>query len=292
MDLEHKSIERLKYAAEISAQYYNAPLIVTYSGGKDSEVLLKLARIAGIDFEVQHNHTTADAPETVRHVRETFRRLELEGIPCTINYPYYKGERVSMWTLIPQKLMPPTRLVRYCCDVLKERGGKNRCIVTGVRWAESAKRAKQRYFIDPGKKDDEGNWTGFADNEESRREFETCPIKGKTTINPVIDWTDADIWGFARSENLCMNPLYACGHSRVGCIGCPMAGDHRYEEFRQFPPYENLYRRAFARMLEARKAAGKPTTWKSADDVFLWYMEDKNVVGQLSFAELGGFSDG
>ena len=91
MDLEHKSIERLKYAAEISAQYYNAPLIVTYSGGKDSEVLLKLARIAGIDFEVQHNHTTADAPETVWHIRKTFQRLELDGISCKVNPPRYKG---------------------------------------------------------------------------------------------------------------------------------------------------------------------------------------------------------
>lgn len=285
MDLEQTAIKRLQYAANISAQYYNAPLIVTYSGGKDSEVLLELARRAEIDFEVQHNHTTADAPETVRHIRKTFKRMELGGIPCTINYPYYKGQRVSMWTLIPQKLMPPTRLVRYCCEVLKEHGGKNRCIVTGVRWAESASRKKNQHFINPNKKDDDGRWIGFADNEESRKEFEACPIKGKTTINPIIDWTDSDVWNFARSEHLCMNPLYSCGHSRVGCIGCPMAGDHRYEEFREFPAYENMYRRAFARMIEVRKAAGKPTTWETADDVFKWFMEDTNLDGQLRFGD-------
>ncbi|HEX3016409.1 MAG TPA: phosphoadenosine phosphosulfate reductase family protein [Caproicibacter sp.] len=287
MDLEQTAIKRLQYAADISAQYYNAPLIVTYSGGKDSEVLLELARRAEIDFEVQHNHTTADAPETVRHVRETFKRLELEGIPCTINYPFYKGQRVSMWTLIPQKLMPPTRLARYCCEVLKEHGGKNRCITTGVRWDESTKRAKNQDFITPNKKDKEGNWIGFSDNEESRREFEACPIKGKTTINPIIDWKNSDIWEFARIEKLNMNPLYECGFDRVGCIGCPLAGDKRYFEFHTYPCYEQHYRRAFDRLAAARKAAGKTNEgqWQTGEGIFRWWMEDKNLDGQLKFGD-------
>lgn len=282
-DLEQTAIKRIQYAAEISETYYKAPLIVTYSGGKDSEVLLELARRSGIDFEVQHNHTTADAPETVRHVRETFRRMEMEGVPCTINPPRYKGKPVSMWTLIPQKLMPPTRLTRYCCDILKERGEKNRCIVTGVRWDESASRANSQNFIMPNKKDEYGKWIGFADNDESRQEFEACPIKGKTTINPIIDWRNYDVWEFAKSEHLYMNPLYECGFERVGCIGCPLTSKRKYEEFRKYPRYENMYLRAYDRMLIARKAAGKPTLWKTADDVFRWAVEDKNIDGQLKF---------
>lgn len=122
MDKEHKAVERLRLAAEMSETYYAKPLIITTSGGKDSDACLALERAAGIRYEVQHNHTTADAPETVYHVRETFRRLENEGIKCTVNLPTYKGQRVTMWSLIPQKLMPPTRVVRYCCSVLKEQG--------------------------------------------------------------------------------------------------------------------------------------------------------------------------
>ena len=70
------------------------------------------------------------------------------------NYPLIKcdvdkhvqpdGSRVTMWNLIPRKLIPPTRLVRYCCAELKEGGGKGRFIATGVRWAESAARRKNR----------------------------------------------------------------------------------------------------------------------------------------------------
>ena len=144
MDKEQMAIKRLQEASIMSLYYYKQPLVITTSGGKDSDVCLKLAGNAGIPYEVQHNHTTADAPETVYHVRETFKRLEEKGIKCTINWPKYKGARTSMWALIPQKLMPPTRVVRYCCSVLKEQGGAGRFIATGVRWTESAARRKGR----------------------------------------------------------------------------------------------------------------------------------------------------
>lgn len=144
MDKEQKAIARLKEAALMSETYYQKPLVVTTSGGKDSDVCIALALAVGIDFEVQHNHTTADAPETVYHVRSQFRRLEQDGVKCTINYPQYKQRPVTMWTLIPKKLMPPTRAVRYCCAILKEGGGAGRMITTGVRWAESASRRTKR----------------------------------------------------------------------------------------------------------------------------------------------------
>lgn len=140
MDKEQTAIMRLQEASKMSLQIYEKPLIVTTSGGKDSSVCVELAQRAGIPFEVMHNHTTADAPETVYFVRSEFKRLEGLGIKCIINYPTYKGKSTSMWKLIPEKLMPPTRLARYCCEVLKEHGGDNRFIATGVRRAESVKR--------------------------------------------------------------------------------------------------------------------------------------------------------
>ena len=73
MDLEQKAFERLRLGAETSERLYNAPLIICYSGGKDSDTLLQLAINSGIDFEVLHNHTTIDAPETVYHIRNTFK---------------------------------------------------------------------------------------------------------------------------------------------------------------------------------------------------------------------------
>lgn len=112
-DLEQAAIERLRFAAEMSLRVYKQPLVITYSGGKDSDVLLHLAGKAGIQYEVLHSLTTADAPETVWHVRDTFRRLELAGVKCDIDtHRTPDGTRTTMWNLIPRKLIPPTRLLR------------------------------------------------------------------------------------------------------------------------------------------------------------------------------------
>ena len=71
MDLEQTAITRLQTAAHMSEKIYHKPLLVTTSGGKDSSVCVALAERAGIEFEVMHNHTTADAPETIYFVRDT-----------------------------------------------------------------------------------------------------------------------------------------------------------------------------------------------------------------------------
>lgn len=188
MDLEKTAIERLKMASDMSLRLYKQPLVITYSGGKDSDVLLHLAGAAGIPYEVLHSLTTADAPETVRHVLDTFRRLELAGVECNIDtHKQPDGTNITMWNLIPRKLMPPTRLVRYCCAVLKEGGAKNRWIATGVRWAESTKR-KSRGVMETIHKDKAKRLILMDDNDESRMMMENCQLKGTRTVNPIIDW--------------------------------------------------------------------------------------------------------
>ena len=102
MDLEQTAIERLRMASDMSLRLYKQPLVITYSGGKDSDVMLHLAGAAGIPYEVLHSLTTADAPETVYHVRDTFRRLELAGVKCDIDtHKQPNGKNMTMWRLIP-----------------------------------------------------------------------------------------------------------------------------------------------------------------------------------------------
>lgn len=50
MDLEKVAIMRLRDGAEISKRYYDKPLMLCYSGGKDSDIILDLAIKSGIDF--------------------------------------------------------------------------------------------------------------------------------------------------------------------------------------------------------------------------------------------------
>ena len=289
MDKEHISIERLQTASEMSLAYYQQPLIITDSGGKDSTVCKELAIRSGIPFEVIHNHTTADAPETVRFVRSELHRLEDKGIKCTLNLPMYKGERTSMWRLIPQKLMPPTRLVRYCCSVLKETGGANRFIATGVRWAESTSRKNSRGIYEKiGTKANRIILNN--DNDDNRMLFENCRLKAKRVVNPIVDWTDEDVWAFIRDAKAPYNSLYDEGWCRVGCVGCSMAGKKgREAEFLRWPQYKVMYLSAFDRMLQERRRRNKMGgTWRmgtTANDVFNWWMEYDVLPGQIGFDE-------
>lgn len=235
-----KAIERLKIASEMSLMHYKKPLLITYSGGKDSAVLLDLAEKSEIPFEVVHSHTTVDAPETVYHVREEFHRLENKGIKCHIERPMYKGQPTSMWELIPKKKMPPTRIARYCCSILKETSGQNRFIATGVRRSESAKR-KNRGIYETMHRSKDRKIVLNNDNDDTRRLFETCAFQGKRICNPIIDWSDNDIWNYIHSEKIKLNTVYGMGFTRVGCIGCPLASlENRMREFAIWPKYKKI----------------------------------------------------
>lgn len=295
MNYEKQAIEWLKLGSEMSLAYYEKPLLLCYSGGKDSDVILELVKRSGVPFEVQHSHTTADAPQTVYHVRKVFRDLELKGYKATITYPTYKGKRVTLWELIPQMLMPPTRIMRYCCSVCKETAGKSRQIVTGVRKDESSQRStrgaietvgktKKQSFVYNG---EDNQQTLFLnnDNDPKRKIIEHCERQGKTICNPIIDWDKYILWDYINSENIETNVLYKNGFKRVGCIGCPMAGERRKFEFNMFPAYKKMYIRSFDKLVDVLKRKGN-VSWKSGVDCFEWWMEEKNLDGQFSFEQL------
>ena len=108
---------------------------LAFSGGKDSQVIYEIAKLSGVKFDAHFNFTTVDPPEVLRFIKQYY--------PDVI----WERPEKTMWQLIEEKHMPPTRIVRYCCMYLKERGGIDRFVITGVRAAESAKR-KNRKMVD------------------------------------------------------------------------------------------------------------------------------------------------
>lgn len=290
MDKEQVAIMRIQEASEMSLKIYGQPLIITDSGGKDSSVCVELARRSGIPYEIMHNHTTADAPETVYFVREKLKSLEAAGVKCTIEYPMLKGKRSSMWDVIAE-WGPPNRWNRHCCSILKERGGNGRFIVTGVRWGESIKR-KSRGVYETAVKDKDKKIILNNDNDEKRMLFETCQLKAKRVCNPIIDWTDRDVWDFLRSEKIEVNPLYAEGWNRVGCVGCPLASTKgRYAQFARWPKYKRMYMLAFERNIAKRKGEGRSIVRDNVDDMWHWWMDDGVLPGQISLDDVLGETD-
>ena len=237
------------------------PYYVGYSGGKDSDTLRVLFELSGVKYDLVHNHTTVEAPETVYHIR---------SIPnIQINMP-----TTTMWDLIVKKGMPPTRLIRYCCSELKEHGGVGRICALGVRWSESTKRAKNRGIAEVVPSNIKNKLILNNDNDHNRQLFENCTLKGKKIVNPIVDWLDQDIWYFLGHYGVKVNPLYE-HFTRVGCVGCPMAGlKGRLKEFEMFPKYKEAYLRAFDRMLKHwADERGKPRKWQSAEEVMEWWLK-------------------
>lgn len=277
------------------------PYYLCYSGGKDSDVILTLAKIAGVNYEAVHNLTTVDAPETVHYIKShTDVRID-------------RPER-TMWQLIPEKRMPPTRIVRYCCSELKERGGRFRKKITGVRWAESVNRKNNQGLVtvigkektmrrlaeEAGVDYEESARGGMVlnhDNAETRAFVDHCYRTTSVMVNPIVDWSNADVWSFLHYYGIRSNPLYEVEErsgtfcprrrTRVGCIGCPMCGSKGMKrDFVDYPKYRDNYLRAFNRMIQARRNAGLPPfiydTYGelSAKQIMMWWVGDNPI--QLS----------
>jgi len=257
---------------------------VAFSGGKDSQCVYHLCKMAGVKFDAHFSLTSVDPPEVVQFIKQHYPDVIFD-IPYDRN-----GNRVTMWSLIPERKMPPTRIVRYCCEELKEIQGNGRRVVTGVRKAESTFRKKNQGNItiikankktlkemeEMGANFTQTNRGGVVlnyDNSETKRVLETCLVKHRMLVNPIIDWSDGDVWEFLNGNGIPHCCLYDQGMERIGCIGCPMQGAEGIEsDFKRWPSYRKLYMKAFDKMLEARRNNGLQTDWETAEEVMQWWI--------------------
>jgi phosphoadenosine phosphosulfate reductase len=264
------------------------------------------------DFEVINSHTTVDAPDTVYYIRDKFKELESMGIKAAVYYPHDKqGNPISMWSLIVDRQIPPTRFARYCCAKLKEASVPNRFVATGVREAESVgRRGRDSFQIGALRKADAKHFTtehvrevyeddklrrlnggGIDANEEGIWDctfITKAKRKDDLICSPIYKWTDSEIWEYINDRELKHNPLYDKGFKRVGCIGCPLAGGkEQLREFALYPKYKENYIKAFDRMLERRKTLGKDDVtgksglhrWTDGEAVYRWWIMDDTIPG-------------
>lgn len=263
------AIQRVRQASAMSERYMDGYLYVMISGGKDSSVIQQLAVDSGCKVRFIHSLTTVDAPDTVYFVRKEFERLRELGYECKIRRP-----PLSMWQLIIKRYgLPPLRTMRYCCHAIKERkvtteDGSPAFIVTGVRWGEStARRERGEYEALASKK--ENRIILNNDNDLNRKLFEDCKLRSERVVNPIIDWTEEEVWQYIRDNNLPYNPLYDKGFKRVGCIGCPMASKKdRDMQFDLYPKFKTAYINAFQKGMEFGRSMGKEYTWEGGEGAF------------------------
>lgn len=253
------AIKRIK-SFEPKDGYY-----VAFSGGKDSCVIKALCDMANVKYDAHYSVTSVDPPELVRFIKENYKDVIFE------RSHYKDGTPVTMWNLIPKKSMPPTRIARYCCQFLKESQGHERFVITGVRWAESSKRSNNRAGLETG--DTKTGKRERIDPDNPDQELiHICQSKAQRILNPIIDWTDNEVWEFIKEFNIPYCELYDRGYKRLGCIGCPMNPQQQQQELERYPKYKEAYIRAFDRMLKNNRDKVKNSTWKTGEDVMTWWI--------------------
>jgi len=258
--LIEKSIEVLQSFAPPNGE----PYYVAYSGGKDSIVLLHLVKMSGVPFDAHYNLTTIDPPPVVQAIKA--------NPDISINYP-----KRTMWQLIEKKGLP-TRLRRWCCKELKEGGGNGRFVLTGVRWAESPKRAT-RGAVEVSQTRT-GRKERYNFDNEGANQFKFCPTKGAKILNPIINWKVGDIWAFIERFGLEYPAQYDEGWSRLGCIACPL-GNSGKRDFEIYPTYRVAFEHALKRYFEAYPRPDGPGNEKEWIDWYISGGRGKKVEEEL-----------
>ena len=217
MTLQQKvenGIKLIQAAGEMAASH-GQPLEICYSGGKDSDVILELARMSGVNYKAIYKNTTIDPPGTERHAKDN-------GVEVRMPKMSFKQ--------IVEKRGLPGRLRRMCCEILKEYKIMDYAVV-GVRKDESKARA-ERY-------DEPEQCRVYPNKEKSRLYY------------PLLEWTADDVAAFVAMRGIKCHPLYYDeqgrfhAERRLGCMGCPLVSTKkRIEEFKRYPGMVRLYVKA------------------------------------------------
>ena len=210
-----KKVEQAVKLLQVCFKAAGEPLEIAYSGGKDSDVILELARMSGIEYRAIYKNTTIDPPGTLSHVQEN-------GVEV-------RRPNESFFSLMKRKGYP-SRIRRFCCEVLKEYKILDNAVM-GIRKCESVKRAK-RY------------------TEPTACRFYGSKKNHVNAIYPLLEWSDEDELEFIEQHGVRLHPLYYREDGsidisqRLGCMCCPLAYyKKRLQEFKKYPGMVKAYLR-------------------------------------------------
>lgn len=183
--------------------------IASFSGGKDSQVVLDLVTraIPPTAFEVIYSDTGYELPPSLE-LYEEIKKFYVAKFPA-LKFSTTKNHEsvLNYW----DKIGTPSDTHRWCCSVMKTAPLYRSLKVDGN------KQAKVLTF------------DGVRAEESTRRSGYERTGKGKHvyTVNahPILRWNVAEIFLYMFAHDLPINPAYRFGFSRVGCVICPFGSD-------------------------------------------------------------------
>ena len=241
---------------------------LAFSGGKDSQALYHVAKLAGVIFKAHMNLTSVDPPQVIRFVRKHY--------PDVVTH----APKKSIYQIAVEKEILPSKRIRWCCQEMKETAGAGKVTLIGIRKKESARRAK-RNEVEVTSRKFSGNLKGFEvwqakelekreaklirkmkregkkineDEFSLQRDNVVRCINGKDSIliSPIFEWTERDVWYFL--NYIIKVPhceLYDIGYKRIGCILCPMSQlKQKVKEMKDYPHVKNNWIKAIKKIRE------------------------------------------
>lgn len=233
----------------------------TFSGGKDSQCLYHLVKLAGVKAKTHMNLTSVDPPEVIRFVKKEYPDVELIK------------PKMSIYEMAKKKHLLPTMRFRWCCAEFKETNGVGKVTLIGIRREESARRAKRNEISTniKGKRTEE-TFDQWSEHEEK---MVTCVGgRDKILVSPIIYWTERDVWEFLNVNSIPHCNLYDEGCTRIGCICCPMSQyRQKIKEIKRWPHV----RRNWIKVIQYLKDNGYSNhVEESAEINFRWWISGKS----------------
>lgn len=255
VDLIRKS-EKMALRLDPENGFYN-----TFSGGKDSQCLYYLVKMAGVRHRTHMNLTSVDPPEVIRFVRTQYPDVELIR------------PRISIYELAKEERMLPTRKIRYCCKELKEISGVGKVTLIGIRKEESTRRAKRQEISTEikGKRVEE-TFDQWSEHEEK---MVTCVVgKDKILVSPIIHWTERDVWEFLNVNGIPHCELYDQRYTRIGCICCPMSSPRqKRKEIKRWPHVRRNWKKTIQWLIDNGYVN---YNFNNAEIGFRWWISGKS----------------
>lgn len=242
MELNDKikySIELLKKAEKMALRLDpENGFYLAFSGGKDSQVLYHIAKMAGVRFKAHMNLTSVDPPEVIRFVKKHYPDVEMIK------------PKMSIYDMAIKKHILPTRNLRWCCAEFKEMSGAGKVTLIGIRKQESARRSKREEISTTIKgKHTEQTFDQWSEHKEN---MVTCVNgKDKILISPIIYWSEKDVWEFLNNNNIQHCSLYDEGYTRIGCILCPMSNKRaKIRDIKRFPHVKERWVKTIKKLID------------------------------------------
>lgn len=262
MNLQSKidySIALLRKCEKMALEYDpENGFYLAFSGGKDSQVLYHLAKMANVRFKAHMNLTSVDPPEVIRFVKQNYPGVELIK------------PKMSIYSMALKTHLLPTRKMRWCCAKYKEMSGAGKVTLIGIRHAESARRSK-RNEVETGDRRFSGNFDQFSEHQEKM--VACVGGKDKILISPVLYWTDKDVWDFLNGNNIAHCKLYDEGYTRIGCILCPMSNrKQKLKDVKRFPHVKYKWVQVIQKLIDAGYLN---RNFADAEFGFNWWISDK-----------------